>query len=242
MISVKQLVYKLDMKLNSIVSSEFQSIPLENKILALREAVIKLVKKKVNTNNNLQAGLDTNKKRYEDLQILAVPYEKLTVTKSSDLHTSYAADLTTLQNQYMFPLDMYCIANRGNCVGRIIYIKFVVKHADLGTLMANNHYNPSFLYQETLSVVSEDKMVIYGNDEDGDFEITNLYISYLRYPAKLDLEGYLDFDGNPSTTVDCDLEDYLEDELLDLAVLELAIDTTNQSAIQGSDIRFKTNE
>lgn len=242
MISVKQLVYKLDMKLNSIVSSEFQSIPLENKILALREATLKLIKKKINTNNNLQAGLDTNKKRYEDLQILAVPYEKITVTKSSDLHTSYAADLTSLQNKYMFPLDMYCIANKGNCEGRIIYIKFVAKHADLGTLMANNHYNPSFLYQETLAVVSEDKMFIYGNDADGDFEITDLYLAYLRYPVPVDLEGYFDFDGNPSQTVDCELEEYLEDELLDLAVLELAIDTTNNPAIQGSDIRLKTNE
>jgi hypothetical protein len=50
------------------------------------------------------------------------------------------------------------------------------------------------------------------------------------------------FDGTPSTDVDCELETYLEDELLDLTVQNLAMFTENQSAVQNAAYRIQTNE
>jgi len=65
---------------------------------------------------------------------------------------------------------------------------------------------------------------------------------FLRYPVYIDKEGYIKLDGNPSEDVDCELELYLEDELLDLTVLNLAEYMENQAAVQSSQMRIQTNE
>jgi len=54
--------------------------------------------------------------------------------------------------------------------------------------------------------------------------------------------GYIMLDGNPSYDADCELELYLEDELLDLTVQNLAMYTENQSAVQSAAYRIQTNE
>ena len=64
----------------------------------------------------------------------------------------------------------------------------------------------------------------------------------MRYPVEIDKEGYIKFDGTPSVNRDCELETYLEDELLDLTVQNLAMYTENMSAVQTSAMRIQTNE
>jgi hypothetical protein len=64
----------------------------------------------------------------------------------------------------------------------------------------------------------------------------------MRYPVYIDKEGYIKFDGTPSVDQDCELETYLEDELLDLTVQNLAMYTENQAAVQSSQMRIQTNE
>ena len=74
MIPVDSLLYKIDQKLNKLSTNEHQQIQLEDKILALNEAQIKLIKQKVDgfsVANRL--GYDAFKKRYEDLQNLVLP-------------------------------------------------------------------------------------------------------------------------------------------------------------------------
>ena len=50
MIAVDVLLYKIDQKLNKLASNEHQNIQLEDKILALNEAQIQLIKNKVDEN------------------------------------------------------------------------------------------------------------------------------------------------------------------------------------------------
>lgn len=239
MILTQQLLYKLDMRLNKKVSNEHQSIPLEDKILALNEAQVKLIKKKVGTNNIYGLGLDSFKKRYEDLQSLIVQFEPLSVTATTDIYDAWQADLTLLHNKFMFPLDMYAIATKGSCSGRVIYLSKLVKHGDISTLMANTHYAPSFEWQESFAVISSNKIIIY---TDSTFDVTKFNLSYMRYPQKIDSAGYINFDSTVSANQDCELPDYLEDELLDLAILELAMDTENVPVVQFNETRNKTNE
>ena len=66
MIPVDSLLYKIDQKLNKLSTNEHQQIPLEDKILALNEAQIKLIKQKVDGFSTVSGrGLDAFKKRYE---------------------------------------------------------------------------------------------------------------------------------------------------------------------------------
>lgn len=241
MISVDSLLYKIDQRLNKLSTNAHQQIPLEDKILALNEAQIKLIKQKVDGVSTISGlGLDAFKKRYEDLQRLVVSYKDLSLTLKNQQLWQYSANLDSLTPKYMFYVDAYVIASKDRCIDRKIWInKDLSKHGDLSLLLNNDHYKPSFEYQETFNSLSSNEMSIY---TDGTFTPSKLWVSYMRYPVYIDKAGYVKFNGTPSTNVNCELEEYLEDELLDLTVQNLAMYVENQSAVQMAAYRIQTNE
>lgn len=242
MIPVESLLYKIDLKLNKVAALEHQIIPLENKILALNEAQLKLVKLKMNPNNPLGLGLDSFKKRYEDLEVLIESQSDhpLTLTEVDKVLNRWSADLSLLIPEYMFYIDSYFIASKGGCKDKVIYVnKDLVKHSDVITLLINTNYKPSFEYEESFCSVSELQLSIY---TDGTFTPDKIYVSYIRYPQKIDYPGYTKFDGTASSKSDSELPEFLEDELLNLTVQELAMDTENNPAVQYTQARIQTSE
>ena len=243
MIPVDSLLYKIDQRLNKLSTNDHQQIQLEDKILALNEAQIKLIKQKVDGFSTVSGlGLDSFKKRYEDLQSLVMTYnhQPLDLTVKNAGLNQWFATLNDLSPKYMFYIDSYVLADKGECKDRQIWInRDLAKHGDLQFILNNTHYKPSFEYQETFNFLSSDEISIF---TDGTFTPKKIYISYMRYPVYIDKVGYIKFDGTPSVDQDCELETYLEDELLDLTVQNLAMYTENQSAVQSSQIRIQTNE
>jgi hypothetical protein len=242
MIPVESLLYKLDMKLNKIAALEHQVIPLENKILALNEAQLKLVKVKLDPNNPLGLGLDAFKKRYEDLETIierAADHPLQLALTDANLN-EWSTDLSNLTPLYMFYVDSYLLANKGKCLNKVIYVnRGIVKHADVLTLLNNSNFAPSFEYEETFAEISGYQLSIY---TDGTFTPTTLFLSYVRYPREIDFPGYVKFDGTASAKSDCELHHYLEDELLNYAVIDLAMDVEDTPAVQYTAERIKTSE
>ncbi len=243
MIPVDSLLYKIDQKLNKLSTNIHQQINLEDKILALNEAQIKLIKQKVDGFSVISGmGLDAFKKRYEDLQSLVVTYnnQPLDLTLRNAELNQWFANLHALVPKYMFYIDAYVLADKGVCKDRKIWInRDLAKHGDLQFILNNDHYRPSFEYQETFNFLSTDEISIF---TDGTFTPSKIYMSYMRYPLYINKTGYIMLDGQPSFDQDCELELYLEDELLDLTVQNLAMYTENQSAVQSAQFRIQTNE
>jgi len=243
MIPVDSLLYKIDQRLNKLSTNEHQQIALEDKILALNEAQIKLIKQKVDGFSTVSGlGLDAFKKRYEDLQSLVITYnhQPLALKLKNSVTNQWFANIHDLVPKYMFYIDSYVLADKGRCKDRIIWInRELTKHGDISLLLTNSHYKPSFEYQETFNFLSSDEISVF---TDGTFIPKEVCISYMRYPVYIDKQGYIRFDGTPSIDQDCELETYLEDELLDLTVQNLAMYTENQSAVQSSMVRIQTNE
>jgi len=243
MIQVDSLLYKIDQKLNKLSTNEHQQIQLEDKILALNEAQLKLIKQKMDgTPTASGLGMDSFKKRYEDLQNLIELYENhplLLTLDNPELH-KWTTSIVNIFPPYMFYVDSYLLADKGRCKNRRIWInRDLAGHGDLQFLLNNDHYKPSFEYQETFNFISSNELAIF---TDGTFIPTALYLSYVRYPVYIDKVGYVKFDGTPSTNQDCELKNYLEDELLDLTVQNLAMYTENASAVQSAQFRIQTNE
>jgi hypothetical protein len=243
MIPVDSLLYKIDQRLNKLSTNDHQQIQLEDKILALNEAQIKLIKQKVDGFSVVSGlGFDSFKKRYEDLQSLIVGYNEqpLDLAIKNPQLNQWFTSLEILDPKYMFYIDSYILADKGKCKDRQIWInRDLSKHGDTSLLLNNVHYKPSFEYQETFNYVSSDEISVF---TDGTFTPTKLYLAYMRYPVYIDKSGYIKFDGTPSVDQDCELETYLEDELLDLTVQNLAMYTENQFAVQSSQARIQTNE
>ena len=159
--------------------------------------------------------------------------------KNAELN-QWAANIHDLDPKYMFYVDSYVLADKGRCTDRKIWInRDLAKHGDLQYCLNNTHYKPSFEYQETFNFLSSDEISIF---TDGTFTPTKIYISYMRYPVYINKAGYVMLDGLPSVDQDCELETYLEDELLDLTVQALAMYTENMSAVQTAQMRIQTNE
>ena len=243
MIPVDSLLYKIDQRLNKLSTNIHQQIQLEDKILALNEAQIKLIKQKLDGSPTPSGlGLDAFKKRYEDLQRLIEMYEDhpLPLTLSNPELNKWTTSLNTITPAYMFYVDSYVVADKGRCKNRKIWInRDLASHGDIQFVLNNDNYKPSFEYQETFNFISSDEISIF---TDGTFTPTFLYLSYVRYPQYIDKTGYIKFDGNPSENQDCELKNYLEDELLDLTVQCLAMYTENVSAVQSAQMRIQTNE
>ncbi len=239
MIAVESLLYKIDQKLNTLSSQEHQSIPVEDALLALNEAQIKLIKQKLNINNVYNAGIDSIIKRYEDLQVFVVSYKKLaTAPIPSDKLHRYTTNLSTLSPKHMIYISSYVLGSKGRCKDKPLRIN-LVRHADVLTLLANEHYKPSLEWEETIATISDDKLIIY---TDGVFTLSDAYVSYLRYPKEIDRAGYIKLDGSASLDQDCELPAYMENELVDLAVQELAMNTQQEFATQVSNIKLQKAE
>jgi hypothetical protein len=240
MILTDSLLYKIDQKLNKLSSNSHQSIELEDKLLAINEAQITLVKQKLNSNNVLSGGLDAFKKRYEDLQNLVETEHKLPLKETDKKLNAWSFAIKELKGKYMFYVNSYLVADKGSCEDRVIYVnRDLTKHSDVHLLLNNNNYKPSFEYQETFCTIANDEIAVY---TDGTFKPKDLYLSYIRYPKYIDKEGYIKLDGSASINSDCELQDYLEDELVDLAVKNLAMYTDNPTAVEAAQVRIQTNE
>ena len=86
MIPVDNLLYKIDQRLNKLASNEHQEIPLEDKILALNEAQLKLVKQKFTGISTFsKMGFGAFKKRYQDIEILLVDFNENAATGATFL-------------------------------------------------------------------------------------------------------------------------------------------------------------
>lgn len=241
MIPILDLLFDIDTKLNRLANLRGQYIPNETKIEVLNIVQQKLVLKKIDINNNYQLGLGSFSKRYEDLQGLIVPYEELPMTVTGDVLNSYKVPQLSLAFSMIIPVNAYVLATKGNCKDRIIDVIDIMKHGDIRLLLKSPHYIPRFNYQETVGSISSDVIYVY-SDEKGSFSISKLYLTYLRYPMNMDIAGYVHLDGSSSSTVDCELEPYLKNELVDLAVEEIADATANQEQSQLSRARTKENE
>lgn len=242
MIPIKRLHYKLDMKLNKNASNAHQSIPVEDKDFALREAEIKLVKKKIGSNNTYGVGFDGFKKRYQDLEFLVVPHETIVPTKTKDIISVYSFELDKLKQKFFLPVDTYTQSSRGKCKGRIVWIEDIARHDDLSIYLDSKHHTPSFAYQLTFAIISDGNMYIYTEDKDGIFKVDKAFVSYLRYPEKVCFGGYEDFDGSITEEVNSEFPEHLEDEIIEIAVQDLALITENQFAAQAAQIRAKDGE
>lgn len=242
MIPVEKLLYKIDFKLNKLTTLVHQEIALENKLLALNEAQIKLIKSKVSPKNTYSLGFDSFKKRYEDLQNLVevANDHSLALTLADKNLNKWNANLNLLTPKYMFYVDSYALADKEECKDHIIYVNHdLTKHSDVATLTANSLYLPSFEYQETFDTISTDNLELY---TDGTFKYTKAFVSYLRYPKEIDYPGYIKFDGSASIKQDCELKEFLEDELVNFTILELGYDTDNQQLAQNTKDRIQDDE
>lgn len=214
MIDIKELVYDYKKKLDKLDSQDYPDIPLPVIIRDLNEAQMKIVLTRYSPNNLYRQGFEGSQKRIDELSVLVVPDENLnTVVKIND--NIYSFDLDNTEENYLFLLRANFLVTTGNCTD-ILLDGINSKTDNLNTILSSPFEQPSIPWRETPYRIADNKIRVYS---DGDFKVTKAIIDYLRYPVKVDIIGYTDFDGSSSTNINSELPYFLKDDIVDAAVL-----------------------
>lgn len=238
-ISVDELLYEtFTLKLEKDTRFNYSSIPLENRIMFLRSAELRLIKSYYGEHNIFKLGFDAFKKRIDDLQLLVVSESKIFLKKDNNSRfPKYIADLTNIPD-YMFYITSYTTANKKGCKGRII-TNILTEHSDLTTVLRSEFNSPSFEWQEQLITLANHKIEVY---TDGTYIPDYIYLDYLKYPPQIDIEGYVHLDGSNSVNQDSVLPKHLKNDLIDITCELVSHAHENQLQSQLSQQRINNNE
>ena len=236
MIPVEELIYEFKLTLNKVNRQDNIDIPIEDIIVYLNKAQVSWIKTKINPNNVYKVGYDSIRKRIDDLQILKVSNVPLKPNNTNDLfHVGFDCPLKDAAN-YMFYISSYAVAKSGKC-SQPIEID-LVRHGELTTKYLDNNYSPSFEWRTTLATLGNDNLTVY---TDSKFKIEKVFVTYLRYPLDIDVEGYVKFDGTSSLNQDSELPEYAKSDIVDLAVKFAAQSTDNQAQAVFAEDRLNKN-
>jgi hypothetical protein len=238
MIPVQELIYEFKLMINKVNRQDNVDIPVEDIIIYLNRAQLSWIKTKINPNNVYKTGYESIRKRIDDLQILKVSNFKLIPTKTNDSYLiGYECPLDSVSN-YMFYVSSHCLATKKKC-DKNIGID-LVKQGDIRTMYFDSNFSPSFEWRSTLATIGDDKLYVYTADE---FTVKEVYMTYLRYPNSIDVDGYEKLDGTLSQNVDCELPEYAKHDIVDLAVKFAAQSNDNQTqALFAEDRIIKHSE
>ncbi len=236
MIPVDELVYDFELMMNKVSREDHISIPLPNKIVFLNNAQISWIKNKIGQNNVYRQGYESIRKRIDDLQILKIDDRKLAVSEiPGNPYHPYKSSLKDIPD-YMMYIVSYSKAKSGECE-EIIYNN-QIRNGELKTLYYDTNYTPSFIWRETLLTMGDDNIYVY---TDGVFKILEVYLTYLRYPKKIDREGYIKPDGSRSIDENCELPYYAKQDIVDLAVKFASHGSENFQVSQAAEDRLIKN-
>jgi len=143
--------------------------------------------------------------------------------------------------EYQLPKEFYrhsssyAVASKGNCTGVNVYY-FEKKALGLSAILADDFNKAHFDYEEGPMIITQGRIKAY----TGDFEIEKFLSSYYRVPVPIDIAGYKHIDGSPSVDVDCELDDWSIDEVLNRLTLETVREYENSEAFQYAKERLST--
>jgi hypothetical protein len=135
--------------------------------------------------------------------------------------------------EFTLPVDFfqlygsYSYADKGDCKGVIIW-NWEKKPGENIAARSDENSKPSFDYQEAPFVVGADKMKIYFDD----YIVKDTFINYYRTARKIDIKGYIHFDGTASVNIDPELDDDLTMEILERTVLEVTREIVDAEGFQ----------
>jgi len=149
-----------------------------------------------------------NEDSIRDIQQLLVPDKLLTFKDSRLNHSNF-----TLPKDYFNFSNLSVYATKGKCKDEKL-LPIEIKDENKHLLEFDYHNKPSFEYRETFYNLSSDSVQIFKTD----FDITKAYMSYYRFPKKIDFAGYVTITGAPSSNLDPEWDDYVMDKIISIAV------------------------
>lgn len=205
--TIQETILKLKLRTNKLDSQAYDNLQLWTMIEALNKASINVVSLLYGQNNTYKSGFESTRKRVDDLQKLMTdePY-KLNISK---IEKEKGFVITNkLPDDYLHYIRSIAIASKNKCIKNIRL--YQAEESNINTYLANEFIKPSFLWAESLVVISNDKLKVYVDD----FNIDYIDLYYLKVPPKMDISGYTKLDGSSSI----DIHPIFNDDVMELII------------------------
>ena len=236
MIPVQELVYDFKLNLNKVDRQDNVLMAVENIVNFLNQAQFSWIKTKIGENNLYRDGYEATRKRIDDLQVLKVNNYALNLVKHDDvLFQGYRGSLKDVKDYMMFVMCR-TTASKQDCKATLTVD--LIRQNDLSNLYFDANFGPSYEWRSTIATIGEDNIILY---TDGSFELDKVFLTYLRNPKQIDIEGYIKLDGKDSVNQDCELPYYAKQDIVSLACKFAAQSTDNQSQTAYAEDRFTKN-
>lgn len=240
--NIQQFHIELDERLDKASSSSFPTLLVEQKDLAINNAIKKLVKTRYGRNNIYKAGVEEIQKRTDDLRTLVVTNYPAITTVTTESNT-YKASLTTIYSNealslastevYWFFLNGRARTVKSGCNSNYQSIK-IYSHDNIDII--RNHPFKKSTFNEVVGYFEKGDLYLI---TDGTFTIDRVKLSYVKKPAEV---KYGSLYPTPTANVECDLPEHIHSEIVDLTVL-LLLENLESMRTQGfAQLKTATEE
>lgn len=143
---------------------------------------------------------------------------------------------------YKLPLNfldlssVYAYGSKGECKKQKISL-YEIKDKNYTQVSQDNYSQPSFSYRESPFLIADSKVNIL----KGDFTIDNVYLTYYRYPKKVDIEGYIKIDEEASKDIHPEGDERFIDKVINMCAIDFNRNNLDTGAIQINKERTITN-
>ena len=234
MITSLDIALKIKYRLNKVDTQDDENISVYNIVEAFNKAQLNIVNRLYGKNNNYKTGIESSRKRVDDLKILLNLEPKiLSVSKKDGYYLSEG-----LPNDYFHLVRVTCLASRKDCSKKEIFI-YLQEESNLNTLLRNENTNPNFEWGETIGTIVENNIKVFTLDK---FEVSKIFLTYLRRPRAIDIPGYIKQDGSSSIQINPEMPDDIVEMCIDEAVRILSGDMQNQFSNQISQQNLQMSE
>lgn len=163
-----------------------------------------------------------NEDEIREIQKLLVYDEKLKFWKKELNHQDFKLPL----NYFSFT-NIQALVSTDSCKNQNIKL-FEIKQEDREEILFDENNEPSFKYRETFYSLGEDSIKIYVKG----FEVSKVFLTYYRYPVQVDIEGYINSEGNMSQNIDPEFDDKIVDRILTACAKDFNINSENLQRFQ----------
>ena len=211
--NINETYLKFLNKVNKNFTNDNASVDKGRFIIIYREAE----KKYVNS-----IFTEKNSDKIRDIQFLKVRNNQLKKSESFDDFQSFKLPI-----DFFKYINLRVEAKQGSCTDMLQSV-FEVKGENIHELYDDKNNEPSFYYRETFYTFGNNCVDVYKKD----FDISNVFLTYYRFPRPVDIEGYVKLDGSFSTNIDSEFSDDNVDKILDICVKDFNINSENLERYQ----------
>ena len=219
MITTIELYKEFQLKLNKLDSDDNIDVSPGEFVLIFNEQQMKWF------NDNFRNIGNKNK---EKVQKLIEPDFLLLPSNQSTYYTEF-----DLPENFFDYIRSYALCSNTNCKNVPVDI-FEIKPENVTYYLRDEFNKPSIEYQETFRILANGKVQVYKLG----FDVDKVYLTYYRYPVKVDMIGYTRLDQTLSTDINPELDEYYLHEIIDLCVLETQRQIENGEGFQLSKDRI----